>query len=88
MSKGNNAHRGRYSEDYKSLGFNSTRDPTQDFRSVPPGMLALDLMFSFAQNQTDCFSKMTIENSYRIGDNNHACPFAASSIALTKVGVV
>ena len=28
MSKAN-AHRGRYSEDYKSLGFISTRDPTQ-----------------------------------------------------------
>jgi hypothetical protein len=28
MSK-SNAHRGRYSEDYKSLGFVSTRDPTQ-----------------------------------------------------------
>jgi hypothetical protein len=50
-------------------------------------MLALDLMYSFAQNHTDLFSKMTIENSYRIGDINHACPFAASSIALTKVDI-
>lgn len=57
----------------------------QDFRITPPGSLALDLMFNFAQNQTDLFSKMTIENSYRIGDNNHACPFAASSIALSKL---
>lgn len=80
-----NAPRGRLSEDYKSLGFISIQDPANDFRSTPPGILPLDLMVSFAQNQTDLYSKMTIENSYRMGDNNHSCPFVASSISLTKL---
>ena len=42
-------------------------------------------MFNFAKNQTDLFSKLTIENVYRGMDSSNACPFAASSISLTKL---
>ena len=43
-------------------------------------------MYAFAQNQTDLFSKLTVENVYKVGgDANHACPFAQSAIGLTKL---
>ncbi|XP_023334300.1 engulfment and cell motility protein 1 [Eurytemora carolleeae] len=73
----------RYSQDYKKLGFTNEKDPTLDFMTVPPGVLALDCMDYFAKNHTDEFTKVVLENSCRM--DNHECPFAASSIELVKL---
>jgi len=73
----------RFAQDYKKLGFINDKDPTLDFKNVPPGVLALDCMDFFAKNYTDHFTKVVLENSCR-GDN-HECPFAASSIELVKL---
>lgn len=72
--------RNRFADDYRSLGFESTRDPTEDFRK-PPGLLALTLMHGFATGNKDTFTRLVLESSCR-GDD---CPFAATSIALVTV---
>ena len=77
---GGTLQRSRFAEDYKTLGFESTIDPTKDF-GRPPGRLALDLMHAFAKANPDMFTKLVLESSCR-GDE---CPFAQSSIALVRV---
>ena len=54
-------------------------DPQDDFNECPPGVLALDCMVYFAKNKTDAFTRLLF--SY----TNSQCPFAHTSIALTKV---
>jgi engulfment/cell motility protein 1 len=72
--------RNRFADDYKTLGFDSTVDPTQDFQKSP-GLLALFLMHDFATRNADVFNKLVLESSCR-GDE---CPYAMSSIGLVKV---
>ena len=71
------------SVDYKKLGFENFHDPKRNFYQVPPGLLALDVMIYFARNQQDNYIKMILENSSR-RDDKHVCPFARSSIEITK----
>ncbi|XP_071785207.1 engulfment and cell motility protein 1-like isoform X2 [Asterias amurensis] len=69
--------------DYKKLGFTNTSNPTMDFMVVPPGILALDCMYFFATTHNDNYTKVVLENSCRADE--HECPFARTSIALTKM---
>ena len=46
-------------------------------------MLALDLMYAFAVNHTDQYTKLVLENSCR-GDG-HECPFARTSIEVIRL---
>ncbi len=46
-------------------------------------MLALDLMFSFACNYSEQYTKVVLENSCR--SDNHECPFARTSIEIVKL---
>ena len=73
----------RFAEEYKRLGFTNDVDPTQDFKEAPPGMLALDMMYAFACNHSDQYTKLVLESSCR-GDQ-HDCPFARSSIQIVKL---
>ena len=73
----------RFAEEYKRLGFTNDVDPTQDFKEAPPGMLALDMMYAFACNHSDQYTKLVLESSCR-GDQ-HDCPFARSSIEIVKL---
>ena len=63
---------------WKELGF-LKGDPQDDFNECPPGVLALDCMVYFAKNKTDAFTRLLF--SY----TDSQCPFAHTSIALTKV---
>lgn len=63
---------------WKQLGF-MTGDPQDDFNEAPPGILALDCMVYFAKTKHDTFTKLLF--SYA----ESQCPFARTSIALTKV---
>ncbi|XP_022084028.1 engulfment and cell motility protein 1-like isoform X2 [Acanthaster planci] len=69
--------------DYKKLGFTNISNPTMDFMIVPPGILALDCMYYFATTHNESYSKVVLENSCRADE--HECPFARTSIALTKI---
>jgi len=73
----------RYAQDYKKLGFTSEKDPSMDFKQVPPGVLALDCMDYFAKHHPDQFTRLVLENSCR--SDGHACPFAAASVELVKL---
>ena len=64
--------------DWKQLGF-LKGDPQDDFNECPPGVLALDCMVYFAKNKTDAFTRLLF--SY----TDSQCPFAHTSIALTRV---
>ena len=63
---------------WKQLGF-VTGDPQDEFSETPPGILALDCMVHFAKSKHDTFTKLLF--SYA----ECQCPFAQTSIALTKV---
>ena len=63
---------------WKQLGF-MRGDPQDDFNDTPPGILALDCMVHFAKAKHDIFTKLLF--SYA----ESQCPFAQTSIALTKV---
>ena len=63
---------------WKQLGF-MKGDPTLDFSDTPPGILALDCMVYFAKSKHETFTKLLFSHT----DNQ--CPFAQTSIALTKV---
>ncbi len=63
---------------WKQLGF-LKGDPQDDFNECPPGVLALDCMVYFAKNKTDHFTRLLF--SY----TDSQCPFAQTSIALTKL---
>ena len=73
----------RYAQDHKKLGFNNVKDPSMDFMDTPPGILALDCMDYFAKRHQEKFMKVVLENSCR--QDNHECPFAASSCELVKL---
>ncbi|XP_071175885.1 engulfment and cell motility protein 1-like isoform X2 [Mytilus edulis] len=74
----------RKSNVYKKLGFEDSSHPAQDFvRHTPPGILALDNVHYFAQNQSENYIKVVLENSCR--EDKHDCPFIRSSIMLTRV---
>ena len=63
---------------WKQLGF-LKGDSQDDFNECPPGVLALDCMVYFAKNKTNAFMRLLF--SY----TDSQCPFAHTSIALTKV---
>jgi len=73
----------RYAQDHKKLGFNNVKDPSMDFLATPPGILALDCMDYFAKQHQEQFMKVVLENSCR--QDNHECPFAASSCELVSL---
>ena len=63
---------------WKQLGF-MKGDPKLDFSDTPPGVLALDCMIYFAKSKHEMFTRLLFSHT----DNQ--CPFAQTSIALTKV---
>ncbi|KXJ24225.1 Engulfment and cell motility protein 1 [Exaiptasia diaphana] len=69
--------------DFKTLGFTNYENPAQDFNETPPGLLPAHCMAYFAHRHPDQFIKVVCQNFAR-GDD-HGCPFARSSIALTKL---
>jgi len=73
----------RYAQDHKKLGFNNVKDPSMDFLATPPGILALECMDYFAKQHQEQFMKVVLENSCR--QDNHECPFAASSCELVTL---
>ena len=75
---------GRFSEDYKVLGFTSYLDPSQDFQKSSTGNLALNLMTYFAKRYTEKYISFVLDNSNCCGDVNE-CPFAACSIRLVEL---
>jgi len=73
----------RYAQDHKKLGFSNVKDPSLDFITCPPGILALDCMDHFAKYHQEQFVKVVLENSCR--QDNHECPFAVSSCELVSL---
>ncbi|XP_072169126.1 engulfment and cell motility protein 1-like [Diadema setosum] len=71
------------SNDFKRLGFVNYQNPIKDFLDVPPGLLALECMTHFANFQNENYTRFVLENCSRADE--HECPFAKSSIALTKM---
>ncbi|GAB6023764.1 Engulfment and cell motility [Chamberlinius hualienensis] len=72
-----------FAGDYKKLGFQNHLDPAKDFGSTPPGVLALNNMVYFAKYHPEHYTKVVLENSSR--SDEHECPFAKTSIQLTKL---
>ena len=75
---------GRFSEDYKILGFTSHLNPSQDFQKSYTGSLALNLMTYFAKRYTDKYISFVLDNSNCCGEVTE-CPFAAFSIKLVDL---
>uniref|UniRef100_A0A8C4QWF4 Engulfment and cell motility 1 n=1 Tax=Eptatretus burgeri TaxID=7764 RepID=A0A8C4QWF4_EPTBU len=75
--------KGLYSKDYKRLGFSNHVNPALDFMQTPPGMLAMDNMLYFSKLHQEAYIRLVLENSCR--DDRHECPFARSSIELTRL---
>ncbi|PIK47323.1 putative engulfment and cell motility protein 1 [Apostichopus japonicus] len=71
-----------FADDYKKLGFANPQNPGMDFAEVPPGLLALECMSYFSNSHTENYAQVVHENLSR--GTEHQCPFAKSSIALTK----
>ena len=69
-------------DDYAKIGFVNYSNPIDDFKK-PPGVLSLDLIIYFAQNYTDSFVKIVLENCSR-SDKEHECPFIRSAIEITR----
>ena len=69
-------HKNRHTEYYKTLGFDSHVDPSQDFQK-PPGELGLQIIYDFAQRNN--FHKIVTEFSCQ------HCPFAKSALGLIRV---
>ncbi|XP_063951529.1 engulfment and cell motility protein 1-like [Lytechinus pictus] len=69
--------------DYKRLGFQNAEHPIKDFMEVPPGLLALECTTHFANEHNEDYTRVVLENCSRADE--HECPFARSSIALTKM---
>ena len=63
---------------WKQLGF-SHSNPRLDFSESPPGILALDCMVYLAKNKHDIFTRLLFTRT------DSPCPFAQTSVALTKV---
>lgn len=66
-------------DDLVRLGFMNTRSPADEVSSCP---LAIDLMIYYVRNKRDDFNKHVVERKL---DREHECPFARSSIQLTKL---
>lgn len=64
---------------WKQLGFLKGGDPRAEFSEIPPGILALDCMVYFAKKHHEVFTRLL----FSYADNQ--CPFAETSIALTKL---
>ena len=75
---------GRFSEDYKVLGFTSHLDPSQDFQKSSTGSLALNLMTYFARKYPEKYISFVLDDSNYCGEGNE-CPFAACSIRLVEL---
>lgn len=69
--------------EFKKLGFENVNDPLEDFRAVPPGILALQTMTYLAKNHSDDYSRIVLENSCRADD--HDLPFAKACLDLTNL---
>ena len=78
-----NKNNSKYAQDWTKLGFKDTKDPSEDFKETPPGILALDCMNFFAQNHQEKYLKVVLENSCR--QDSHECPFAESSCELVTL---
>lgn len=63
---------------WKQLGF-LRGDPQDDFNMSPPGILALDCMAYFAKSKHDAFTRLLFAYT------DSQCPFAHTSITLTRV---
>lgn len=63
---------------WKQLGFQKG-DPQDDFNQSPPGILALDCMVYFAKTKHDAFTRLLFAYT------DSQCPFAHTSITLTRV---
>ncbi|XP_003386618.1 PREDICTED: engulfment and cell motility protein 1-like [Amphimedon queenslandica] len=63
---------------WKQLGF-SQANPRDDFRETPPGLLALDCMEYLARTKHDVYTRLLFAQM------DNPCPFAKTSVALTKV---
>ncbi|EDO35451.1 predicted protein [Nematostella vectensis] len=74
---------GNQSKDFKRLGFVNIDSPVMDFSDSPPGLLPMHAMIYFSKKHQDQYIKVVMENLSR-GDECE-CPFAQSSIALTKM---
>lgn len=63
---------------WKQLGFTCT-NPRAEFSETPPGVLALDCMVYLAKTKHDVYTRLL----FAFTDN--PCPFAQTSVALTRV---
>ncbi|KAE8609319.1 hypothetical protein XENTR_v10011775 [Xenopus tropicalis] len=68
-------------KEFRKLGFLNSGSPWQDLCFSPPGLLALDNMVYFSTRCPNAYSRFVLENSSR--EDQHACPFARSSIHLS-----
>ena len=69
-------------EHWKKLGFRDHRDPIKDFQETPPGTLALELMYRFAINHQEHFTRFVVFAGW---SDNHEFPFARTSIEIIKM---
>ena len=83
QSKDVTTRRMEIKKEFKKLGFKDDVNPAQDFNEVPPGMLALDNMSFFANQHSDKYYKLVLENCCH--SDSHECPFGRASIELTKL---
>jgi engulfment/cell motility protein 1 len=63
---------------WKQLGF-SNPNPRDEFHDTPPGILALDCMEYLARNKHDIYTRLLFAQM------DNPCPFAQTSVALTKI---
>ncbi|KAG8437240.1 hypothetical protein GDO86_008083 [Hymenochirus boettgeri] len=70
-------------KEFRKLGFHNSGSPWQDLCFAPPGLLALDNMVYFSTRWPSAYSRFVLENSSR--EDQHACPFARSSIHLSLI---
>ena len=63
---------------WKQLGFSQT-NPRLDFQETPPGVLALDCMVYLARTKHEIYTRLLFAQM------DNPCPFAQTSIALTKI---
>ncbi|XP_063294735.1 engulfment and cell motility protein 3 [Pelobates fuscus] len=70
-------------KEFRKLGFNNNGSPWQDLCLTPPGLLALDNMVYFSTRWPSAYSRFVLENISR--EDQHACPFARSSIYLSLI---
>ncbi|CAG0882041.1 unnamed protein product [Cyprideis torosa] len=69
---------------YKALGFCHDVNPLLDFTETPPGILALDCIYHYAQNYNTQFKSLILEAMSQT-DPSRSCPFGKASIKLVKI---